>query len=95
MNIANYQDVVNYLQNKQVYLKIEIVNNDYKTIAESNKVYNIGEVELTRIRVDCVAITVEINNTQTTMYLYYRDIELFKWIKSNFIPVSELVKHYN
>ena len=35
MNLLSYQDVENYLQNKQVYFKKEIANSNLQTIAES------------------------------------------------------------
>lgn len=94
MNILSYQDVVNYLQNKQVYFKKEIANNDFNTIAESGKVHNIGKVDVTRISDDRIAFTIIANGAETTMYEYKSDLELFAWVKTNFIPVSELVERW-
>ena len=91
MNILSYQDVESYLQNKQVYFKKEIANSDFKTIAESGKVHNIGKVELTRINNERVAFNLVVNGVETTMYEYRSDLELFAWVKTNFIPVPELV----
>jgi hypothetical protein len=94
MNILSYQDVEKYLQNKQVYFKKEIVNSDFKTIAESGIVHNIGKVELNRISPEIVAFTICINSIEVTMHEYKTDSEFFSWIRSNFIPVSELVNHW-
>ncbi len=92
MNLLSYQDVENYLQNKQVYFKKEIANGDFKTIAESGKVHNIGKVDLTRLNKQQIAFTLNVNGTDTTMYEYKSDLELFAWVKTNFIPVCELVE---
>ena len=94
MNILSYQNIENYLQDKQVYFKTEIVNSDFKTIAESGKVHNIDKVDVTRISDERVAFTIVINGAETTMYEYKSDLELFAWIKTNFIPVSELVERW-
>jgi len=94
MNILSYQDVESYLQNKQVYFKKEIANSDFKTIAESGKVHNIGKVELTRINNERVAFNLVVNGVETTMYEYKSDLELFAWVKTNFIPVPELVNRW-
>ena len=94
MNILSYQDVESYLQNKQVYVKKEIANSDFKTIAESGKVHNIGKVELTRINNERVAFNLVVNGVETTMYEYKSDLELFAWVKTNFIPVPELVNRW-
>lgn len=94
MNILTYQDVESYLQNKQVYFKKEIVNSDFKTIAESDKVHNVGKVDVTRISDERVAFTIVVNGVETTMYEYKSDLELFAWVKTNFIPVSELVDQW-
>jgi hypothetical protein len=77
-----------------VYFKKEIANSDFKTIAESGKVHNIGKVELTRISNEIIAFTVVVNGVEATMYEYKSDLELFAWVKTNFIPVSELVERW-
>lgn len=94
MNILSYKDVENYLQNKQVYFKKGIVDIDFKTIAESGKVHNIGEVELRRIRDDTVTFTIVVNGLQVTMYEYMSDLELFDWVKTDFIPVNKMVERW-
>jgi hypothetical protein len=95
MNLLNYQNVESYLQNKQVYFKKEIVNSDFKTIAESGKVHNIGKVELKRLNEQQIAFTLTINGAETTMYEYKSDLEFFAWVKINFIPVCELVERWS
>jgi hypothetical protein len=94
MNILSYQDVETYLQNKQVYFKKEITNSDFNTIAESGKVHNIGKVDVTRISDERVAFTIIVNGAETTMYECKSDSELFAWVKTSFIPVSELVERW-
>ena len=95
MNLFSYKDVENYLQNKQVYFKKEIANSDFKTIAESGKVHNIGKVDLSRLNEQQIAFTLNINGTDTTMYEYKSDLELFAWVRTNFIPVCELVERWS
>lgn len=74
---------------------MEIVNSDFKTIAESGKVHNIGNVDLSRLNEQRIAFTLNINGTDTTMYEYTSDLELFAWVKTNFIPVCELVERWS
>ena len=95
MNLFSYKDVENYLQNKQVYFKKEIANSDFKTIAESGKVHDIGKVDLSRLNEQQIAFTLNINGTDTTMYEYKSDLELFAWVRTNFIPVCELVERWS
>ena len=95
MNLLSYQDVENYLQNKQVYFKKEIANSDFKTIAKSGKVHSIGKVNLTRLNENQIAFTLNVNGTETTMYEYKSDLELFAWVKTNFIPVCELIERWS
>lgn len=92
MNLLSYQDVENYLQNKQVYFKKEIANSDLQTIAESGKVHNVGKVELKRLNATVVALCIQINDIEANLYEYKTDLELFAWVKTNFIPVCELVE---
>lgn len=95
MNLFNYKDVENYLKNKQVYFRKEIINTNLKTIAKSERVHDIGEVNLSRLNEDRIVFSLYINGIETTMYEYKSDLELFAWIKTNFIPVSKLVEKYN
>lgn len=92
--MKNNADAEIYLQNKQVYFKKEIVNSDFKTLAESGKVHNVGNVELKRLNENTIAVYMQINDIETTMYEYKTDLELFAFIKTNFIPVCELVERY-
>lgn len=94
MNILNYLDAEIYLQNKQVYFKKEIANSDFKTLAESGKVHNVGKVELERLSESTIAFYMQINDIETTMYEHKTDLELFAFIKTNFIPVCELIECY-
>ncbi len=92
MNLLSYQDVENYLQNKQVYFKKEIANSDLQTIAESGKVHNVGKVQLTRLNEHQIAFDLNVNGIDITMYEYKTNLELFAWVKTNFIPVCELIE---
>ena len=94
MNILNYLDAEIYLQNKQVYFKKEIANSDFKTLAESGKVHNVGKVQLTRLNDQQIAFDLNVNGVTTTMYEYKTDLELFAWVRTNFIPVCELVERW-
>lgn len=42
-----------------------------------------------------IALTIVVNDAETTMYEYKSDLEFYTWIKTNFIPVSELVGKFN
>lgn len=95
MNLLSYKDVENYLQNKQVYFKKEIANRNFKTIAESGKVHNIGKVDLIRLNEQQIAFTLNVNGTETTIYEYKSDLELFAWVRNNFIPVCELIERWS
>lgn len=95
MNILNFKDAENYLKNKQVYFKKEICNIDFRTIAESEKVHNIGHVEIIRISDENIMLEITINKKTSILTETKTDLEFFAWIKTNFIPVSELIKSYN
>ena len=94
MNIFNYKDAEKYLQNRQVYFRKEVSNRDLKTIAESDKVHNIGSVDIERLNDTTIALRIQINGIETPIYQYKTDLELFAWIKVNFIPVNELVDNW-
>ena len=53
--MKNLNDVQKYLQNKQVYFRVEITDLDFKTIAEAGKVHEINSVEVTRIDINRIA----------------------------------------
>lgn len=95
MNLLSYQDVENYLKDKQVYFKKEIANSDFKTIAESGKVHDVGNVEIIRLNEERIAFTLSINGIETTMYEYKSDLKFFEWIKTNFIPVHKLIENWS
>lgn len=97
MNILNYTDAETYLAYKQVYFRKEIANSDLKTIAEANKVHNVGKVEISDVSNsyhNCKALTIVINKVETTIYEYKTDLELFAWLRTNLIPLNELVDNY-
>jgi hypothetical protein len=92
--MKNLNDVQKYLQNKQVYFRVEITDSDFKTIAEAGKVHEIGSVELTRIEMYRMAFDVNINGKETSIILRKTDEEFVKWVKAFLIPVHELVDNY-
>ena len=94
MNILSFTDAEKYLQNRQVYFRKEISNSDLKTIAKPDRVHNIGRVEITRLNKTTIVIYIEINNEMANIYEYKTNLELFAWIKTNFIPVNELVNKW-
>lgn len=94
MNILSFTDAEKYLMNKQVYFRKEIANSDFKTIAEANKVHNVKGVEITRLNEKTIAFDIIINDVETTIYEYKTDLELFAWIRTNLIPVNELVNKW-
>ena len=93
-NMKNLNDVQKYLQNQQVYFRVEITDSDLQTIAEAGKVHEIGSVEITRIEMYRIAFDVIINGQETSIILNRTDEEFIKWVKSFLIPVHELVDNY-
>lgn len=91
MNILTFTEAEKYLMNKQVYFRKEISNSDLKTIAESNKVHNVKNVQITRLNDRTIAFDIVVNNVETTIYEYKTDSEMLEWIKTNFVPVNQLV----
>jgi hypothetical protein len=90
----NYNEVEKYLQNKQVYLRKDIVNSDFKRMLKGRMVYNIEYVEIKSLNkrpIETFAFTLIIEGLEFTIYEYKTQQELFKWIKQNFIPISELI----
>jgi len=92
--MKNLNDVQKYLQNKQVYFRVEITDSDLQTIAEAGKVHEIGSVEITRIEMYRIALDMIINGKETSIILNRTDEEFIKWVKSFLIPVHELVDNF-
>ena len=44
MNIVSFNDVEKYLQHKQVYFKMGIVDVNLRTIVSAKRVHDIGDV---------------------------------------------------
>ena len=53
-----------------------------------------GPAEVARLNEQVISMTIVINLKETTLYEYKSDLELFAFIKNNFIPVSELVARW-
>ena len=94
MNLLSFTDAENYLRNKQVFIVPEIADKDLKTQTKENTVYDIGEVEVTEIREDCVCLTLKINKKEISIYLEKTKLSFLAWIKTNFIPVKEMLYAY-
>lgn len=88
-------EIEDFLRNKQVYLIRDIVNPDMRTIAQSGKVYDIGEVEAKLIRDDIIALSIEINGEKPTLYDSFRSVdEYMEYLEKCFIPVRDMLSAY-
>jgi hypothetical protein len=94
MNILSYRDVEDYLSCKQVYFRKQISNVDLKTIVEAGKVYYVGKVELKRLNENTLSFLLMIEGKEVNIYEYKSDLEMFAFVKTNFIPVQELVNKW-
>lgn len=92
--MTNLNDVQKYLQNKQVYFRVEITDSDFKTIAKAGKVHEIGSVEVKRLNERTIAFDLNINGNATAIISNTTDKDFIKWVKSFLIPVHELVDNY-
>jgi hypothetical protein len=92
--MKNLNDVQKYLQNKQVYFRVEITDSDFKTIAEAGKVHEIGSVEVKRIDMYRIAFDMNVNGKEASIVMRRIDEEFIKWVKAFLIPVHELVDNY-
>jgi hypothetical protein len=94
MNILSYRDVEDYLSCKQVYFRKQISNVDLKTIVESGRVYYVGKVELKRLNENTLSFLLIIEGKEVNIFEYKSDLEMFAFVKTNFIPVQELVNKW-
>lgn len=94
MNIFSFSDVQKYLENKQVYFRMELVDSDFKTIAPAQFVSSIGSVSVEEVREDTIGLTLQIGDTETTYYHHGDELSFFAFVRSQFIPVGLLVDHY-
>jgi hypothetical protein len=92
--MKNLNDVQKYLQNKQVYFRVEITDSDFKTIAAAGKAHEIGSVEVTRLNEQTIAFKLVINSKEVSVYQYKTDEEFINWVNAFLIPVHELVDTY-
>lgn len=94
-NLITKENAEKYLKNSQVFFRKSIVNKDtLLEEVEADKVHQVGEVEINRINEDRVAFHIEVNGNEHILYEYKTDLELFAWIRTNLIPVRELVNFY-
>ena len=94
MNLLSFTDAENYIRNKQVFIIPEIADKDLKTQTKENTVHDIGEVEVTEIRKDCICLTLQINKKEISIYLEKTKLSFLAWVKTNFIPVKEMLYAY-
>lgn len=94
MNILSYRDVEDYLSCKQVYFRKQISDVDLKTIVEAAKVYYVGKVELKRLNENTLSFSLMIEGKEVVIYDYKSDLEMFAFVKVNYIPVQELVNKW-
>jgi len=92
--MTSLNDVQKYLQNKQVYFRVEITDSDLKTIAAAGKAHEIGSVEVKRIDRYRVILDVNVNGNEASIIAHRTDEEFIKWVKAFLIPVHELVDTY-
>ncbi len=95
MNILTIKDAENYLKFKQVYFKIEICNSDFKTQFKSNYVHNLHNIIIEEVRENTFCLNIESENDISFIYKECSKLELFAWIKVNFIPINELIEYCN
>lgn len=91
MNIVSFNDVEKFLQNKQVYFKMGIVDVNLRTIVSAKRVHDIGDVSSERISDQTIAFYITIDGKESAIYKECTDFEFFAWVKQNFIPVQDLV----
>ena len=92
--MKNLNDVQIYLQNQQVYFRVEITDSDLKTIAEAGKAHEIGSVEITRLNERTIAFKLVINGKEVSIYRDKTDEAFINWVKAFLIPVHGLVDNY-
>jgi hypothetical protein len=92
--MKNLNDVQKYLQNQQVFFRVEITDSDFKTIAEAGKAHEIGSVEVTRLNERTLLFKLVINGKEVSIYKDKTDEDFIKWVKAFLIPVHELVDNY-
>lgn len=91
----NYKEVEEYLQYKQVFFKKGIVNSDLQEILKGGEVHNIGKVSIERIRTDAIAFSMEVCGKEITIYEFKDQLEFFKDVKNQFIPIVEFINTVN
>ena len=91
MNIVSFNDVEKFLQNKQVYFKMGIVDVNLRTIVSAERVHDVGDVSAERISNQTIAFYITVDGKENAIYKECTDFEFFAWIKQNFIPVQDLV----
>jgi hypothetical protein len=94
MNITSVDQIQNYLAFKQIYFRKEVQDSNFNTFAKGGRVSEVGKVEVSKIRENCIALTLEINGEQTMIYNDMNEVEFVKFVTSLCVPVSVLVESY-
>jgi hypothetical protein len=95
MNILTIKDAENYLKFKQVYFKKEVCNIDFQTQFEANRVHNLLQINIEEVRKNIYCLNINSENQCAFIYKECSKLELFAWIKVNFIPINELIEYCN
>lgn len=88
------EDVEKYISGQQVYIIPEITDYSLVRKTKGHTVHHINEVSIENVRENCFCLSLTINNKLLNLYLDKTQKELFKWIKTNFIPVKEMLYAY-
>lgn len=93
MNILSYKDVESYLSNKQIYFREGVKNTDSLLMVEGGKVHNVTDVSIDRFNKHTVVLEMNINNEVFLILAKGTDLDLFAWVRSNFIIIDDLVSN--
>lgn len=88
------EDVEKYISGQQVYIVPEITDYSLVRKTKGNTVHNVKEVSIEYVREDCFCLALTINDKLLRLYLDKTQNELYKWVKTNFIPVKEMLYAY-
>ena len=95
MNILTFEDAENYLKFQQVYFKKEICDINMKTVLAANYVHKLNSVSCYQ-KEDRFYLEIECKGHISPICTFYKSkLEFFAWIRTNFIPLSELIHVYN
>jgi len=83
------------ISNRQVYICIDIVDIDFKTIFQQGIVHDLNDIKIDFCGEGTYSLEVNgSNDRSSTIYLDKTIKEVFEFISKNFIPVCELINKY-